>query len=454
MRTPSLRANLLATSLSILIPVLVLMNLGIYGAVRGYLYATLEEALEERATIVADLAADLSPEALHARLDRLGIRATIVWPDGTLVSAPALPAASLGPPIIPSQLTDDLLTRDIQVGETRVTVAVLKTGLATLLHRLLLAQAGVSSIAVVTLTGLLYIGTTRSLRPLRHMAATANAVAAGDHGRRLSADRPNTHLGAMASAFDYMVEELGRSVAEAQQAVAHAEAADQQSRRFLADAAHQLRTPITAVSVSLDALLRADTSERRDRALHHLKAETARVTDLVHALLALARLDGAPYGCPPGPTRLAPVVRSEADRFELSHPSVAISIASDLSDPSLWVEISAQDLREILANLIDNAVRHARSSVGITAAPEEDCVRVTVSDDGPGLPPDLHQRAFDRFTSHGNHSGTGLGLAIARELSRRSGGDAIYDRDGFHLILPLVPANPAARPATTYVGPT
>jgi signal transduction histidine kinase len=114
-----------------------------------------------------------------------------------------------------------------------------------------------------------------------------------------------------------------------------------------------------------------------------------------------------------------------------------VSIAAAPSSDDVHVRVPGRDLREALANLLDNAVRHAAATVTVHARACDGFARVAVADDGPGVPADVRDRIFERFSAHGPSAGTGLGLAIARDIARRHGGDISCDADGFHLTLPL-----------------
>jgi len=146
---------------------------------------------------------------------------------------------------------------------------------------------------------------------------------------------------------------------------------------------------------------------------------------LVHDLLVLAAGE-EPLAGPTDAVDLARLVRDEVARTT-PRPGVDVSVVVDAPGPVLG---DGRQLGRAVANLLDNACRHARSQVTVLVDDDGQAARVSVSDDGPGVPADVGDRVFDRFyrgdsaRSRGAH-GTGLGLAIARMLARRHGGDVV-----------------------------
>jgi signal transduction histidine kinase len=233
--------------------------------------------------------------------------------------------------------------------------------------------------------------------PLRAMAVAAGAIARGDHGQRVeSASRDE--VGQLAVAFNTMAAEL--------------ETLDRARRDFVADAAHELRTPITALRASLENAV--DGVEAPD--LPALLAQAERLGRLADQLLDLSTLDAGGVSL----RRRRFAVRELAPEFDLP--------------AELTVEGDPDRLRQVIGNLVDNARRHAPGApmrvraVALEPGPGVAGgrgVRVEVEDEGPGIPPDEVLRVFDRF-SRADHSrtvsGSGLGLAIARSIVELHGG--------------------------------
>ncbi|TYB93518.1 HAMP domain-containing histidine kinase [Micromonospora sp. WP24] len=243
------------------------------------------------------------------------------------------------------------------------------------------------------------------------------------------------------------------------------ESARRRQRAFLADAAHELRSPVTNIRTELEVARRL--GERTDWAAvtDNLLADTERLGRLVNDLLLLARLDESGAG-PDGPGGVSGTDRntdgSEAGGVgpvELGellttvaarYPSPPVRVLPP--DEPLWTVGHADELHRILTNLVENAVRHARTRVVLAAAPEGAYHLVTVTDDGPGVPVADRDRVFDRFTRLDDArardaGGAGLGLSIVRELVRRAGGtvtlaDANADDPGLRVSLRLPPLPP------------
>ena len=222
------------------------------------------------------------------------------------------------------------------------------------------------------------------------------------------------------------------------------ERSEERSRRFLAYAAHQLRTPITATRSSAEALLMEGGTPEQEALLTMLIDETGRAGRLVSALLRMARLDQGDVP-PMKPGHVADVVEvceRELGRIEVQAPELTWRLEVD-SPTARPILMSPEATSEVLANLLDNAARHAHREVvvRVTSTPGE--LRVSVEDDGPGLPKEARSSAFERFVSLDGHGGSGLGLPIARALARAQGGGLDYDGRRFVLTLACRPVDPS-----------
>jgi two-component system, OmpR family, sensor kinase len=254
-----------------------------------------------------------------------------------------------------------------------------------------------------------YLLAARTAAPLRQFAETAAEVDAGDLSPRLDpGPAAASELRALADAFNHMLERLEDAFAR--------------QRRFVSDASHELRSPLTAIRGQLEVLARSDAPDAAEvRRVEELAlAEMARVERLVEDLLALARLD---EGVGPALQGLA------ADSFlrELVGASDEGVEVGELAEGSLRADPDL--IAQVLRNLIDNARRHAgaggRVSVSSVAVSGGLCVRV--DDDGPGIPAAERERVFDRFhrmeaARDRASGGSGLGLGIARSILVSHGG--------------------------------
>ena len=253
----------------------------------------------------------------------------------------------------------------------------------------------------------------RALAPMHEAAARARRALNGDGELEL----PVRGIG---DEWD----ELAEVTNELLRAQAHAES---QAKAFSANAAHELRTPLTAMLGEVQVTLRRDRNADEYRAaLLVVEEEAQRLGRLVEVLLALARADAGTLN--PATIRfdVARAARLAADRAIVAHKGadrrVALRLvpATALGDPLLT--------GRVFDNLLDNALRHGGEHVEIAVAATPDWVRVTVSDDGPGIPPSIRDRVFERFSREGAPStGFGLGLAIAQALAEAQGGHLSLD---------------------------
>jgi signal transduction histidine kinase len=250
------------------------------------------------------------------------------------------------------------------------------------------------------------------------------------------------------------VHELARTMNDM---LARLEAASERQRAFVSDASHELRTPVATVQALLEVGLRSgdvETAARRALEANH------RLSDVVSDLLDLARLDGAPVAVDD-----LPVVDVEEIVLEVlgSEPDPLVDSSKVLAGR---VRADRSLLARAVRNLVANARRHARSRVEVAVDDRAGEVVVTVDDDGPGVPPRLRERVFERFVRlddgrRRRDGGTGIGLAIVRRVAEQHGGhvrisDAPIGGARFELTLPAARtiSISAARPSLREGGAT
>jgi two-component system, OmpR family, sensor kinase len=284
---------------------------------------------------------------------------------------------------------------------------------------LVFGLGALSAIVLAALVALPLIN--RALRPLRRVADTAAAIAAGDLGQRANLARSPDEIGRMGAAFDTMVDRL-------QDALTEANESEERMRRFLADASHELRTPMTVLRGTSEVLLRHRAGDPElVAALKAMNEDAVRLSKLVDDLLTLTRLDaGQPLNPEAIPVRS--FLEDFADRYSIAWPERQISLDLEGFDgASAYVD--PEVLRRMVTNLVDNAARYSRPggpiTLGGTANPQG--VIVAVHDEGPGLTPEDATRVFERFyrsarSRSRNTGGTGLGLSIVQALAKQSGG--------------------------------
>ncbi len=203
--------------------------------------------------------------------------------------------------------------------------------------------------------------------------------------------------------------------------------------RFVADAAHQLRTPVAGLKAHIEVALREQDLEQTRRALAHLYTSVERLSRLVAQLLTLAR--NVPSALPAvafAPLDLNRLALETTMEWVPEAYRRSIDLGFEGAPAAVTVEGDAARLTELVNNLLDNAVRYTRAGgrVTVRVIPGERPA-VSVSDDGPRIPPEERQRVFERFRRLlGTHAdGSGLGLAIAREIANLHGAEITLEDD-------------------------
>ena len=209
------------------------------------------------------------------------------------------------------------------------------------------------------------------------------------------------------------------SYALARAAIAPLDAARERERRFAADAAHQLRSPLAAIAAIAQAA-RSNASGQSRNAFEAIVDNALEASNVVTDLLTLAR-DPARLALHTELVDLGAIVaRSSRDAQPVAS---AHGIALEASPASAIVEGDERRLGELARNLLDNALRHARHRVRITSQRNGRCCEIVVEDDGEGIPLEERERVFERFYRGSNDgAGTGLGLAIVRWIARAHDG--------------------------------
>jgi two-component system, OmpR family, sensor kinase len=275
-----------------------------------------------------------------------------------------------------------------------------------------LALIGVGVVALLLGLGVAALLAGSLSRPLTALAATARRVGRGDLDARAEVTGPAEQR-EVAAAFNDMTERLAQALAA--------------QREFVANASHQLRTPLTGLKLRLEAAgLRADDPEL-ERELIAAEREADRLAKLLDELLTLAREADRPATGTAVSLRSAVIAAEErwAARARQGDHTLALGDGPDVS-----VLASAHDVAIVLDNLVENALNYspAGTTVRVEWGSGDGRGRLAVLDEGAGVAPDEDGRLFDRFyrgaASRGGAPGTGLGLAIVETLARRWGGEA------------------------------
>ncbi|MEU7842678.1 HAMP domain-containing sensor histidine kinase [Micromonospora sp. NPDC049114] len=249
----------------------------------------------------------------------------------------------------------------------------------------------------------------RSLRPVEAIRRRVAGITARDLHARVPVPAVRDEVAALAETMNLMLERLETAAAS--------------QRRFVADASHELRSPLATLRAGLDRLAGAPTPDNQHDLVALLRREASRLGDLVADLLLLARIDERGATGRGDDVDLDDLAYTERDRLAAHRPD--LTVRAHLTP--VRVAGDAHDLGRALRNLADNAARHARTSVTLRVSVRDGWGCVEVTDDGPGVPDADRERIFDRFVRLDDsrtrpEGGTGLGLAITREVVAAHGG--------------------------------
>jgi two-component system OmpR family sensor kinase len=307
------------------------------------------------------------------------------------------------------------------------TVAVDLSNVKSTVRSLVYTQVGIGAAVLLVLGIAGYAVVHRSLRPLAEVEQTAAAIAAGQLDRRVPERDPRTEVGRLSLALNGMLAQIQQAMASSESSAEQARTSEERMRRFITDASHELRTPLTTIR-GFAELYRQGAARDVEMLMGRIESESARMGLLVEDLLLLARLDAQ-----------RPLERRRVDLLALASDTVhdAQSIAPqraiqmEVFDGPGTPEVLGDEarLRQVLSNLVANALQHTPETAGVTVrvGTDDGNTIVEVSDEGPGMSPEDAQRVFERFyradSSRTRASGgTGLGLSIVDSLVYAHGG--------------------------------
>ena len=443
-RRRSLRARLTSAAVLVIAVAIALSAVLLTVRLRSALVAGVEEAARDRAESVATAVA--AGRGLPAGVDDDEL-VQVVTPDGQVLSSSIddPPRSSLLQ--VPARLTADVRTQDgvglpgeldeldepyrvvtlparTPDGDVRlVQVALPLDDVQESVDELAAALVVGTPAVVGVLAVLTWLLVGRALRPVEGLRRQAAQIPGTALDRRLDVPASGDELARLAVTFNALL--------------ARVEAATARQRQFLADAAHEIRSPLASLRTQLEvAQLHGDAEWRQE--LPALLEESQRLSRLVDDLLRLARLDAG-----------VPLAREQVDLDEIvlqaarrtrETTDVAV-VTTGVSAGRIAGDLDA--LKRVVQNLLDNAVRHAGSTVTVSLTAREH-VTLTVTDDGPGIPEQMRDRVFERFTRlddarSRDAGGTGLGLAIVRDIVTQHGGSVRVEdgRPGARLVVEL-----------------
>ncbi|MGH3510083.1 MAG: ATP-binding protein [Nocardioidaceae bacterium] len=257
---------------------------------------------------------------------------------------------------------------------------------------------------------IVWLSVGRALRPVEAMRREAAAITSTHLGRRLALPPGGDEIPRLAITLNEMLDRIDQ--------------AHRLQRQFVSDASHELRSPLSAIRQTAEVARAYPDRVTKAQLAHDVLVESSRLEGLVNALLLLARLDDAAGSPGDDLVDLDDLVMSEVDRVRVGTPDVRLDVSHVSAGQ---VRGSAILLGQVVRNLVDNAVRHARSEVTLGLQERDGVVEMYVDDDGVGIPPDQRDRVFERFVRLDEArareaGGTGLGLAIVRKIVEVSGG--------------------------------
>jgi signal transduction histidine kinase len=426
----SLRLRLALFGAAVVALTLVLFGVLLYALLSRSVNTNQDDALRARATqSAASLGAEPAARGPVAPVDLRGstdVFIEVLGRDGTVLYSTALLDGA--PPVVPDRLRTgggafatvgdasrgtQLRLYAVRAPNGDVVVAGQSTRVpASNLSGVLvfLVVSAVPTLLAALLASWLVAG--RALRPLRVVAATADEIGrTRDFGRRLPDQRSRDEVSLLSTSFNRMLEALAGAL--------------ESQRRFVADASHELRTPLATIQGNAGLLAHGPevSDEVRRAAAADIAGDSERMARLADRLLTLARADSG-LELALAPVELRPLVAEAARQVAALHPDRTIIVEA----VELSVAGDEDALRQLILILLDNATRHARSTVSITLHAEAEWARLMVADDGPGVPVEERELIFRRFYK-GDRSraagGAGLGLAIARWIAGQHKGRII-----------------------------
>jgi heavy metal sensor kinase len=280
-----------------------------------------------------------------------------------------------------------------------------------------------------------YFVARRALSPVERMARRAREINAERLGARIDVENPHDELGLLAEAFNETLCRLERSF--------------EQLKRFTSDASHELRTPLTAIrSVGEVGLQQGGNRHHYREVIGSMLEETGRLSRLVESLLSISRADSGQIRLEQATIALLPLVREASSLLDVLAEEKGQTVSLD-GDESIRVKTDVVILRQVVINLLDNAIKYSPRSghISVLVLRNDSLTAcVEIEDCGPGIPPEHRDKIFDRFyrideARSREAGGAGLGLAIAKWGAEAHGGRLVLTSTAtgciFHLLLPV-----------------
>jgi heavy metal sensor kinase len=411
---------------------------GVYLAMRENLYANLDDSLEGRAELVSGILTEegfFDTDVMIQGDPTEGEEFVRVYDEGgdlALDNSGPQFRPDTDPDAVEAALSGDSVRRDIKVDgvELRVltspvmvdgeTVGAVEVGLSKeevrdTLNQLLviIAVAYPMALVVAGLGGAFIAG--RALSPIDRVTRVARRISAEDLSQRLNMRLPDDEVGRLANTFDEMIARLDEAF--------------RRQRQFTADASHELRTPLTAIKGQTEVALQRDRdADTYQEVLSKVNGEVDRMIRLVGSLLTLARADAREIPVGRESLNLSAVVTDAVEQVRPAASEKAISL-NVRSNSDIRLKADQDLILQLMLNLLDNSVKYTPSggAIEVSLRAEGAQAEVTVSDTGPGIPPEHLPHIFDRFYRVDKartraEGGAGLGLSISRWIAEAHGG--------------------------------
>lgn len=417
--------------------VLILVGAFVYARVADDLSSSIDDALRTRADDLARQIQNTEPDEFGLAGERSegaeDILSEIVRPDGRVVaSSDAFGGTSV---LSPSQLEAGsqgvvyfephpvrgiendarLLARPVSTEEGDFVIVVgASTGdRAETLAGLVATFAIGGPLALILASALGYFVAGAAMRPVEAMRARASRITLDRAEDRLPVPPADDEIGRLAGTLNEMLARIEQSLAR--------------QRAFVADAGHELRTPLAILRGELELGLRhSDDPAATAAAIASAIEEADALQQLADGLLELARSDAGKLRLQRAETPVAELLERTRTRFAARAEGEGRTIEVDAPGDLVW-SLDPDRIGAAIGNLVENSLRHGGGPIRLAAARDGDELRLEVRDDGPGFPPDFVPKAFERFTraeSGRTTPGTGLGLAIVAAIAEAHGGEA------------------------------
>ncbi len=274
----------------------------------------------------------------------------------------------------------------------------------------LLGSLVLGAVLLVAVGVLTWVTVGRALDPVREMTATAADWGEHDLGRRFGSDPRPDELGELARTFDALLDRVAASLRHEQ--------------RLSAELSHELRTPLARIVAEVELLARRErTPEDRREAYEVIARSAEQMSAILETLMAAARAEAHPDH---GRSEVGGVLDRVAEDWAPAVANRGVALEVRHPDAAMVAGVDAEVVERIVAPLIDNALRYARSRIVLSAARRDGAIVVGVADDGPGVVAQESERIFEpgaRGPGVNGHGGAGLGLPLARRLAKAIGGD-------------------------------